>query len=203
MVDIFNYKNMFKRNRKLIKNLFKTVKKMHYKSNVLLLIVIFSCSLTFPQHSFASSISRNNSDIKLQGIIVEDTLLSILNLDIGKLSVKPSRLPEISYKEVDLDNYSYVTAYNVGVVAQTDNTPCIGASGDDLCKMVEQGYNVCAANFVKLGTYLEIENIGKCIVLDRMNSRYNGTTRIDFAMGPDEITKAKQFGLQYKKFGIY
>jgi 3D (Asp-Asp-Asp) domain-containing protein len=194
---------MSKRNRKTIKNLFKTAKEMHYKSNVLLLIVVFSCSLTFPQHSFANSLSEDHSSIKLQGIIVEDTLLSILNSDIGQLFIKPSRLPEISYRKVELNTYSYVTAYNVGVVAQTDNTPCIGASGDDLCKMVEQGYNVCAANFVKLGTYLEIENIGKCIVLDRMNSRYNNTTRIDFAMGPDEITEAKKFGLQYKKFGIY
>ena len=138
-------------------------------------------------------------------MIVEDTLLSILNSDLSRLSVEPSRLPEINYRKVKLDNYSYVTAYNVGVVAQTDNTPCIGASGDDLCKMVEQGYNVCAANFVKLGTYLEIENIGRCIVLDRMNSRYTyaNPPRIDFAMGPDKISEARQFGLQYREFGKY
>jgi 3D (Asp-Asp-Asp) domain-containing protein len=194
---------MSKGSRKKIKNLFKTVREMYYKSNIIALIVVFSCSLTFPHQVFAYGSAEQNSDIKLQGIIVEDVLLSILNLDVNKLSVKPSRLPEIGYRKVKLDNYSYITAYNVGVVAQTDDTPCIGASGDDLCKMVERGYNICAANFVKLGTYLEIEDIGSCIVLDRMNSRYNGTTRIDFAMGPDKITEAKQFGLQHRKFGIY
>lgn len=194
---------MFKNFRKTIKKFLRIAKKVHYKSNVLLLVVIFSCSLTFPQHSFANSISGNNSGTKLQGIIVEDTLLSILNLDIDKLFVKPARLPEISYRKVELNTYSYVTAYNVGDFRQTDKTPCIGASGDDLCQLVAQGYNVCAANFVKLGTYLEIENIGKCIVLDRMNSRYNNTTRIDFAMPLHKIKEAKEFGVQGLKFGIY
>jgi hypothetical protein len=195
---------MLKKIRKTIKKLLKIAKMLHYKSNVLLLVVVFSCSLTFPQHSFADSILDDNSNIRLQGIIVEDTLLSILNSDIAKLTIKPNRLPEISYRKVELDSYSYITAYNL-VEWQTDDTPCIGASGDDLCKLVDQGINICAANFVKLGTYLEIENIGRCIVLDRMNSRYTyaNPPRIDLAMGSDKIAEAREFGLQYTKFGRY
>jgi hypothetical protein len=195
---------MLKKFRKTIKKLLKTAKILHYKSNVLLLIVVFSCSLTFPQHSFADSLSVEGSSIRLQGIIIEDTLLSILNSDISKLPLRPGRLPEISYRKVELDEYSYITAYNL-VEWQTDDTPCIGASGDDLCKLVDQGINICAANFVKLGTYLEIEDIGKCIVLDRMNSRYTYAypPRIDIAMSADKVDAAIKFGLQYKKFGRY
>jgi len=168
---------------------------------VLLLVVIFSCSLIFPQHTFAQETIGSNSNIRLQGIIIKDALLPILNSDINKLSLKQVRLPKIKDRELKVFNYRYVTAYNVGVVAQTDSTPCIGASGDDLCKLFEQGVNICAANFVRLGTNLEIEGFGTCVVLDRMNKRH--TSRVDILMGPNEIAKAKNFGLQRKKVGIY
>ena len=196
---------MLKKLRKIIRKFLKRLKRIHYKFNILSLAVIFSCSLIFPQHTLAKGSLGNKRDIKLQGIIIENTLLSVLNQNVNNFSVKSSRLPEIKDKKLELSRYSYVTAYNVGVVAQTDNTPCVGASGDDLCELVGQGVNVCAANFVRLGTYLEIEGIGKCIVLDRMNKRYNNVypPRIDFAMGPDEIPEAKQFGLRYKQFDIY
>ena len=48
-----------------------------------------------------------------------------------------------------------VTAYNVGVRAQTSDTPCIGAGGHDLCRLLERDVKVCAANFVALGTILD------------------------------------------------
>jgi len=192
---------MLKKFRKLFKKLIKRFKKIHYKFNVLLLILVFSCSLIFPQHAFGKSIVGNNSEIKLQGIIVKDALLSVLNSDMARLSVIPSRLPEIKDRELKVSSYRYVTAYNVGLVAQTDNTPCIGASGDNLCQLVEGGVNVCAANFVPLGTYLEIEGIGICRVLDRMNARY--AYRVDIAMGPDEIFEARGFGLQKLKVDVY
>ena len=192
---------MLKKLRKTIKKLSKIQRKIHYKSNVLFLVVVFSCSLTFPQHSLADSSTEDDSSIRLQGIIIEDALSPVLNMSINRLPLKQNRLPEIKDRELKVFNYRYVTAYNVGVIAQTDNTPCIGASGDDLCKLVDQGINVCAANFVRLGTNLEIEGFGTCVVLDRMNSRY--TSRVDIAMGPNEIPDAKQFGLQYREVGIY
>ena len=192
---------MLKIFKKTIRKIAKMLKRLHYISNVLLLIVIFSCSLTFPQHSLADNSMEDGSGIRLQGIIIEDALSPVLNMSIGRLSLKQVRLPEIKDRELKVFNYRYVTAYNVGVVAQTDNTPCIGASGDDLCELFEQGINICAANFVRLGTNLEIEGFGTCVVLDRMNKRY--TSRVDILMGPNEITKARQFGLQYREVGIY
>lgn len=87
-----------------------------------------------------------------------------------------------------------VTAYNVGVRAQTSDTPCIGASGRDLCELVARNVKVCAANFVPFGTILEIDAWGECIVLDRMHPRFSH--RVDIAMSDDEIEEARRFGLQ-------
>jgi 3D (Asp-Asp-Asp) domain-containing protein len=192
---------MLKIFKKTIRKIAKVLKEIHYKFNVLLLVFVFSCSLVFPQHTFAQETIGSDSNVKLQGIIVRDALLPVLNSNINRLSLKQVRLPEIKDRELVVFNYRYVTAYNVGVVAQTDNTPCIGASGDDLCELFEQGVNICAANFVRLGTNLEIEGFGTCVVLDRMNKRY--TSRVDILMGPNEIAKARQFGLQYREVGIY
>ncbi len=87
-----------------------------------------------------------------------------------------------------------VTAYNVGDPKQTHSRPCIGASGVNLCDLVERGVNVCAANFVPLGTRLYVDKFGECIVLDRMNARFrNG---VDLAMGKNEYHHAVKFGVQ-------
>jgi len=87
-----------------------------------------------------------------------------------------------------------VTAYNVGVREQTSETPCIGASGKNLCELVERNVKVCAANFVPLGTTLRIEGYGVCVVLDRMHRRFSH--RVDIAMRENEIDEARQFGLR-------
>lgn len=87
-----------------------------------------------------------------------------------------------------------VTAYNVGVREQTSDTPCIGAGGHDLCRLLEQNVKVCAANFVALGTILRIEKFGECVVLDRMHRRF--AHRVDVAMREHEIEEALEFGNQ-------
>lgn len=108
-------------------------------------------------------------------------------------------LPENPYREADtfMKNIP-VTAYN-SVVWQTDSTPCIGASGENICDLYAQGQDVCAANFVPLGTILEVEGLGNCVVRDRMNARY--FYRVDWFMGVD-VQAAKQFGVRYRDVGI-
>jgi len=192
---------MLKIFKKTIKKASKVLKELRYKFNILLLIVVFLYSLIFPHYTLAQETTDSDFNVKLQGMIVKDALLPVLNSNINEFSLKQVRLPEIKDRELNVFNYRYVTAYNVGVVAQTDSTPCVGASGDNLCELVDQGINICAANFVRLGTSIEIEGFGTCVVLDRMNKRY--TSRVDIAMGPDEIARAKNFGLQRKKVGIY
>lgn len=85
-----------------------------------------------------------------------------------------------------------VYAYN-SVEQQTDSSPCVAASGADICKLHEEGTQVCASNAYPFGTRLQIEGLGECTVLDRMNERYYYA--IDWHMGQD-IERAKNFGVQ-------
>jgi 3D (Asp-Asp-Asp) domain-containing protein len=87
-----------------------------------------------------------------------------------------------------------VTAYNAGDPRQTDDTPCISANGENICKALEKGKKRCAANFVPLGSRLYVEKIGVCLVTDRTNKRYRN--RVDIAMQKDEYHKARRFGRQ-------
>ncbi len=87
-----------------------------------------------------------------------------------------------------------VTAYNAGDPGQTDNTPCISANGENLCKALANGKKRCAANFVPLGSRLYVDKIGVCLVSDRTNKRYRN--RVDIAMQKDEFQKARRFGRQ-------
>ena len=96
--------------------------------------------------------------------------------------------------EVISETVRYVTAYNVNDPDQCFGDPCISANGENICNALELGYNRCAANFVPLGTILFVENYGKCLVTDRMNSRYKN--RVDIAMKKDEKEKALIFGIQ-------
>ncbi len=87
-----------------------------------------------------------------------------------------------------------VTAYNAGDPGQTDETPCISASGENICKALAKGKKRCAANFVPLGSRLHVDKIGVCLVTDRTNKRYRN--RVDVAMQKDEYQKARRFGRQ-------
>lgn len=87
-----------------------------------------------------------------------------------------------------------VTAYNAGDPKQTDDFPCIDASLDNICEALERGEKRCAANFVKLGTVLQIQNYGDCVVTDRMNKRFQH--QVDIAMKLNEKQRALNFGSQ-------
>lgn len=100
----------------------------------------------------------------------------------------------LTIKRVVAERQREISAYNVGDPAQTDDTPCIGASGVDICNLLDHGICVYAANFVPLGTYLQTEDFGECQVLDRMNSKY--PNRVDVAMPKDSKAAAIAYGLQ-------
>jgi 3D (Asp-Asp-Asp) domain-containing protein len=93
-----------------------------------------------------------------------------------------------------------VTAYNVGVKEQTNDEPCIGATGQNLCRFVTRGLKICAANFVNPDTILKIEEYGECIVLDRMNRRF--AHRVDIAMRKNEVHRALEFGIQWRHVAV-
>lgn len=100
---------------------------------------------------------------------------------------------------------------------QTDSTPCFPAINYDLCEAAERGeVNTIAANFLAKGTQVrfpELYGDKIFVVRDRMNARYNGTSRIDFYVAVlDENGKidtagskqsAKNFGLKRVKMEVF
>ena len=82
-----------------------------------------------------------------------------------------------------------ISAYNA-VAAQTDQTPCIAANGENIC--LESAGNVAAANFLPFGTRFIVPELGDRVweVKDRMNRRYRNN--IDLLV--DTTEEAKQIG---------
>ena len=116
-----------------------------------------------------------------------------VNAESGTLPTNDLRGPAYSVNNIP------VTAYN-SVYWQTDATPCIGAQGTDICVLLAQGSDTCAANFVPLGTVLDVEGLGTCVVRDRMNARYH--YRVDWYMGMD-LQGARSWGVKYLDVGVY
>jgi len=92
-----------------------------------------------------------------------------------------------------------ITAY-ASVPEQTDATPCITASGFDVCQHGVE--NIVAANFLPLGTRVKIPELyGDRVfyVEDRMNARYY--YKMDIWM--KDNTEARRFGVQYATVEIF
>lgn len=117
-----------------------------------------------------------------------------VQIDVPKVKT-PAMPQELTIYRVVAERTREISAYNAGDPSQTDNSPCIGASGVDICNLLDHGICVYAANFVPLGTYLDIEG-ESCQVLDRMNSKYNN--RVDKAMKLSEKDAAIKFGIKKK-----
>ena len=78
-----------------------------------------------------------------------------------------------------------VSAYT-SEARQTDATPEIGATGENIWKLLQKGIRTCASNDYPFGTKLDIPGIeGGCVVKDRMNRRYTGRGFVDVYMGYD------------------
>lgn len=107
---------------------------------------------------------------------------------IHKLKVEESNEPELAGKIMP------VSAYNAGDPAQCNGDPCISATGDNICLLLEQGINVCALNDIPFYTILEVEEMGECVVLDRTSTKFSG--RVDWAMKKDEYDRAVKFGVK-------
>ena len=166
-------------------------KKIYYKlfdmTGVIVVIIAVLVSLISPQVV----------DAYTQGMVD-----SIMNMSEGQVS-------EVSFPEsLDIEPrrivWTTMTAYSSDV-AQTDNTPCIPASGLDLCKYYEK-YGVAdtsATNFLPLGTQVRFPDLYGdkiFVVRDRMNARY-GWGRGDFWM--PSYSEAKKFGVKRIKMEIY
>jgi len=94
-----------------------------------------------------------------------------------------------------------VTAYSASV-EETDETPCLGAAGFDICWLQRNGHQVCASNDYPFGTKLLIDGLGECEVWDRMNKRFTGKRKVDWFMG-NRSFEAREFGVQTLQIAIY
>jgi len=116
-----------------------------------------------------------------------------------------SYFPHSDSAEPKKEKWVVVSAYSLDP-GQTDDPPCIPANGEDLCKLREQKgfHDTIAANFLRMGTQVKIPELygNKVLVArDRMNTRYNGTNRIDLLL--DSREEAIKFGIKYVKLEIY
>lgn len=120
----------------------------------------------------------------------------LMNLE----SLTPSLFPEINLRDPQYTLNIWVTSYN-SHPAQTDSSPCITASGFDLCAHNQE--NIIATNFLHLpfGAKVRLpELFGDqiFIVEDRMNARYENT--MDIWMR--DFNQSKAFGRKYTKVEI-
>jgi 3D (Asp-Asp-Asp) domain-containing protein len=93
----------------------------------------------------------------------------------------------------------YVTAYT-SAAAETDTTPCIAASGYNLCQHDLE--NVVASNFLPFGAKIKFPELDPeqvYTVVDRMHERYD--SRID--IWKKTQTDAKIFGKKFLTIEIY
>ncbi len=112
---------------------------------------------------------------------------------------KIQRLVSLNFKPEIKELKLYVTAYS-STPDQTDGTPCIAASGYDLC--LHNKENVVATNLLPFGTKVKFPELDPdkfYTVVDRMHERYD--SRMDIWMTSKE--KAKVFGLKYLTVEIY
>ena len=104
-----------------------------------------------------------------------------------------------------------VTAYT-SRVEETDDTPCIAASGRNLCEESagldgtilldnkrERQVQFCAFNSVPFGTRIIVPGFGECEVVDRTSKRFTG--RLDLYYGQD-LKGARAWGKQTKEITI-
>jgi len=130
------------------------------------------------------------------------TILSAVNSPVfmrtqvlGSVFIKDNEVLEIPTDELKIV-YAYVSGYNT-VHWQTDSTPCIAASGDNICGRTDV---VACPRYIPLGTWVKIDGKNyQC--LDRMAEKYTNDNYFDISFDKN-IEKALAWGLQYKEVTI-
>ncbi|TAL50716.1 hypothetical protein EPN81_01910 [Patescibacteria group bacterium] len=134
-----------------------------------------------------------NADMEFEDMGLGSETVSMIIGSMQNETKEYGRLP-VSHDAPARRHYTIpLTAYT-SEVGQTDDTPCITASGLDVCERDME--NIVAANFLPLGTRVKIPELyGDRVfyVEDRMNARYN--YKMDIWM--KNLTDAKTFGVKY------
>lgn len=123
-------------------------------------------------------------------IIFFTALLVLLSLfDWNTMTyIKPAEAKMLDYIEVS----AYVTGYNT-VEIQTDSTPCIGASGKNIC---DRRDTIACPRAIELGTVVEIDSMFY-VCEDRLSLKYDH--RWDINCDKDLVCPGKVTGLKVIK----
>ncbi|MBL7021923.1 3D domain-containing protein [Patescibacteria group bacterium] len=175
----------------------RKIRKKAYKVYSQTLIPVFvlaitAIQMTFPQMALAIE------DISVINEPSNSQITNIIDYSTWDYEI---RLPESNNKEPRYTINITVTAYN-SLPWQTDDTPCIAASGMDVCE--RDAEDIIATNFAHLpfGTRVKLPDLyGDRIfrVEDRMNKRYY--QRADIWM--KDYADAKAFGKKYTRMEIF
>ena len=169
----------------------KKTKRLIANTSVSIFVVVLASAVLYP--TIANADMANEQllpDAQTVALIIEQ--MQNETRPYGNLPESGAALPHRVYTIP-------LTAYT-SEVGQTDDTPCITASGLDVCERNEE--NVVAANFLPLGTRVRIPELyGDRVfyVEDRMNKRY--TYKMDIWM--KSKSDAKQFGLQKATIEVF
>ncbi|MBI4438253.1 3D domain-containing protein [Candidatus Uhrbacteria bacterium] len=140
-----------------------------------------------------------NADIELEHLTLDSQTVSLIIASMQNETEAYGRLPEADDAAPRRAFTIPLTAYTSDP-AQTDDTPCITASGLDVCERAVE--NVVAANFLPLGTRVRIPELyGDRVfyVEDRMNERYY--YKMDVWM--EDLADAKTFGVKYATVEVF
>ena len=168
------------------------------KVGILLMLISHHTKLTKIAFKIVNFVDMRTGILKPANIATRLFIFPMILLGSGNAQADPIESSLLVEKNtpyiVRSETIRVVTAYNAGDPAQTDDTPCIAANGENICKALEKGKKRCAANFVPLGSSLYVDKVGVCLVTDRTNKRYRN--RVDIAMQKNEYQKARRFGRQ-------
>lgn len=159
---------------------------------IIILVFIFSFDfLFFPVSVMADQINKEYNLSEKQ----ENLVKNITEEKSSFINKLPENKDVIKVKQ---SSYRVITAYN-SEIGQTDNSPCITATGFDVCKHGIE--DTIAANFLSFGSKVKIpELFGEriFIVRDRMNTRFSD--RVDVWM--IKKTDARKLGVKYVKVEV-
>ena len=164
-------------------------------------LIILLLDLALPKLATAQEIQSQNVHFKILGLElnVEESSDQQVMRKVPTDEAVTARLPLASDKILKQVIVLKATAYNSDP-AQTDDTPCITASGLNVCEHGKE--DVIATNFLPMGTYVRFPDLfGDKVfrVEDRMNRRYH--YRVDFWL--KDRSDALKFGLQTVRMEVF
>lgn len=159
--------------------------------SVFALVMVFAVYVLYPTIA--------NADLQQEQINLDPVTVALIIEQMKNESRPYGRLSEAEDAPARKTYDIFVTAYT-SEVGQTDDTPCITASGLDVCERNQE--NVVAANFLPIGTRVRMPELyGDRVfyVEDRMNKRY--AQKMDVWM--KEKSAAKEFGIKHVKVEVF